>query len=171
MKDPQMSTIQTVTGVVSSVDGHPVTQVGFRAMVLKNAIRWNLAGSAVNNSCTTSPPTVSLVLQGYPDAIQAAKQQIMQGTKLCPTGNFAIQWTDPVDGGNLTVFKVQGWTSSTRHINTPYNLLYFVNPDPQTSVLDAAGASACYRQILFYCVTDPDDRAKIDKASDMSLDD
>lgn len=43
------------------------------------------------------------------------------------------------------------------------DLVYFVNPDPKTPVIDSHGAATCYRQILFYCVTDPADRKKIDK--------
>jgi hypothetical protein len=55
----QDAKIVSVKGTVSANPGKNVTGVGFRAMVLKNAIRWNLAGSAQNQ--TTNPPTVRII--------------------------------------------------------------------------------------------------------------
>src|SRR4051812_37940231 len=54
-----------------------VQEVGFRALILKQAIRFNLAGTAKNNS----DQTVSFVLQGDPTRIAVAIKVIEQGTK------------------------------------------------------------------------------------------
>lgn len=157
----QDAKIVSVKGTVSAAPGGKVTGVGFRAMVLKNAIRWNLAGSAQNQ--TTNPPTVNIVLQGDPAAIAAAQQEILKGTSKAPEKTFTIDWTDGTVDTSLTTFTVVQWNSVDRQINNHYDLVYFVNPDPKTHVIDSHGAATCYRQILFYCVTDPADRKKIDK--------
>ena len=161
---------QAVQVLVQPANGGKVTGVGFRATVLKAAIRWNLAGSAVNSTPGTQPPTMTFVLQGDPLAIQAAMEVINKGPGI-PTKSFTFTQSNiPVDP-KLTSFEVKGWTSTSRGITNPYDLYYFVDPSPKAPILGEPGAKVCYRQILYYCVTDPADRAKIDKAKADVLDD
>lgn len=161
---------QAVQVLVQPAKGGKVTGVGFRALVLKAAIRWNLAGSAVNSPPDVQPPTMTFVLQGDSLAIQAAMDVISKGPGI-PTDTFQLTPTNIPYDPCLTKFEVQGWTSTTRDIHNPYNLFYYVDPSPKAPILDEPGAKVCYRQILYYCVTDPADRAKIDKAKAETLDD
>jgi acylphosphatase len=154
---------QAVQVLVQPANGGKVTGVGFRATVLKAAIRWNLAGSAVNSPTGTQPPTMTFVLQGDPLAIQAAMEVIAKGPGISTKSFTFTQSIIPVDP-NLKSFEVKGWTSTSRGITNPYDLCYFVDPSPKAPILGEPGAKVCYREILYYCVTDPADREKIDKA-------
>src|SRR5688500_20321394 len=60
-----------VAGLVSG----KVEQVGFRALILKQSIRFNLAGTAKNND----DGTVAFDLQGDPAQIKAAISEIEKG--------------------------------------------------------------------------------------------
>jgi len=160
---PAAAAPQAVQVLVQPANGGKVTGVGFRASVLKAAIRWNLAGSAVNSDPSVQPPTMTFVLQGDPLAIKAALDVIAQGPGI-PMNSFTFTQSNiPVDP-KLTFFEVKGWTSTSRGITNPYDLYYFVDPSPKAPILGEPGAKVCYSQILYYCVTDPADRAKIDKA-------
>ena len=168
---PAAAAPQAVQVLVQPANGGKVTGVGFRATVLKAAIRWNLAGSAVNSPTGAQPPTMTFVLQGDPLAVQAAMDVIAKGPGGIPTNSFTFTQSNlPVDP-KLTSFEVKGWTSTSRGITNPYNWFYFVDPSPKAPILGEPGAKVCYRQILYYSVTDPADRAKIDKAKADVLDD
>ena len=67
---------QNVTAVSETVTGN-VQQVGFRAMIQKQAIQYNLAGIADNKPDTS----VQFTLQGDGDRITQALETIRKGTK------------------------------------------------------------------------------------------
>ena len=67
---------QNVTAVSGTVTGN-VQEVGFRAMIQKQAIKYNLAGSAENNT----DGSVRCTLQGDNDRIKQALKTISEGHK------------------------------------------------------------------------------------------
>jgi acylphosphatase len=108
-----------VSGVVTG----NVQQVGFRAMIQKQAIQHNLAGSAENNP----DKSVRFILQGIKDRIDQTLEAIRKGTKKSSDVNVAVSPV-PVDP-NLKTFTVVGWTSVSRHISHPYNLVFDLRDD------------------------------------------
>src|SRR5271170_8285916 len=64
---------QAVSATVTGNDQH----VGFRAMVMKQAIKYNLAGSAKNDGDNV----VQFTLQGDANRIDAAIATVREGTK------------------------------------------------------------------------------------------
>ena len=69
---------EAITGVVS---GEKIQKVGFRAMIQKHAIMYNLAGYARN----IPDGTVSVSLQGDKDRIDKTLEAIRAGTKRSST--------------------------------------------------------------------------------------
>ena len=92
-----------VSGTVSG----DVQQVGFRAMILKEAIRLNLAGAARN----LDDGTVQFSLQGRSQRIRNALASIRQGTQ--KSKNVTIQTSPSTFDPGLTTFTVFGWTSTS----------------------------------------------------------
>jgi acylphosphatase len=113
---------QNVTAVSGIVTGD-VQQVGFRAMLQRQAIQYNLAGSAENNP----DKSVRFVLQGIKDRIDEALQAIRKGTKKSSDVSVTVS-SAPVDS-NMKTFTVVGWTSVSRHISHPYNLVFDLRDD------------------------------------------
>jgi len=110
---------QAISGVVTGNDQH----VGFRAMVMKQAIEYNLAGVAKN----LPNGVVNFTLQGDAKRIGAAVVAIDQGTK--KSSNIKVTTADaPVDP-KLNTFTILGWTSTTRNITNPYDLVFELRPD------------------------------------------
>src|ERR1700733_3950139 len=72
---PALSADRTPTAVSGQISGK-VQHVGFRALILKQAIRFNLAGTAKNNP----DGTVAFRLQGDAAQIKAALKVVAQGT-------------------------------------------------------------------------------------------
>jgi acylphosphatase len=115
-------TTQNVVAVSGVVTGN-VQQVGFRAMIQRQAIQYNLAGSAENNP----DKSVRFVLQGIKDRIDEALQAIRKGTKKSSDVSVTVS-SAPVDS-NMKTFTVVGWTSVSRHISHPYNLVFDLRDD------------------------------------------
>ena len=113
---------QAVSGTVS---GH-VQGVGFRAMLLKQAIEYNLAGSAKNNS----DGTVKFILQGDKNRIDEAVDAVRNGTNKSSDVKVIVSPT-VVDSG-LNKFTVLGWTSISRNITNPYDLVFTLRADDNT---------------------------------------
>ena len=67
---------QSITAISGRVTGN-VQQVGFRALIQKQAIQYDLAGSTENNS----DKSVQFTLQGDSDAIKQDMKTISKGTK------------------------------------------------------------------------------------------
>ena len=112
---------QAISGIVTG----NVQKVGFRAMILKQAIKYNLAGSARN----TQEGTVQFTLQGDADRIGQAVMAIRNGTKRSSDVNVS---TSPaqVDPG-LDKFTVVAWTSASRNITNPYDLVFHLRTNDE----------------------------------------
>jgi acylphosphatase len=108
-----------VSGLVSG----KVQKVGFRALILKQAIRFNLAGTAKNNPDST----VSFVLQGDPDRITEAVKVIAKGTD--KSSDVKVETNPTKVERKLKTFTVLGSTSTSRHITTPYDLVFTLRKD------------------------------------------
>jgi acylphosphatase len=112
---------QALSGIVTG----NVKKVGFRAMILKQAIQYNLAGSARN----TNEGTVQFTLQGDENRIGQAVTAIRDGTRRSSDVNVSTSpaKVDP----NLAKFTVIAWTSASRNITNPYDLVFHLRPSDQ----------------------------------------
>lgn len=111
---------EAVSGTIS---GEKIQKVGFRAMIQKQAIMYNLAGAARNNP----DGTVSLSLQGDKKRIDKVLDAIRAGNKKSSTGNTANLAGAALDP-NLNTFTVYAWTSTSRNITNPYDLVFHLRP-------------------------------------------
>ena len=111
---------QAVSGTIS---GEKIQKVGFRAMIQKQAIMYNLAGAARNNP----DGTVSLSLQGDRKRIDKVLDVIRAGNKKSSTANTINPTDAPLDP-NLNTFTVYAWTSTSRNITNPYDLVFHLRP-------------------------------------------
>jgi len=109
-----------VTGTVS---GQQIQKVGFRAMVQKQAIMYNLAGYARNNP----DGTVSVSLQGDKDRIDRTLEAIRTGSKRSSRDNKVSVASAPLNP-DLKTFTVFQWTSTSRNIANPYDLVFHLRP-------------------------------------------
>jgi acylphosphatase len=107
---------EAITGAVS---GQQIQKVGFRAMIQKEAIMLNIAGSARNNP----DGTVKVSLQGDKGRIDQILAAIRAGSKKSSKDNTIAQVPAAVDP-NLKSFTVFAWTSTTRNITNPYDLVF-----------------------------------------------
>jgi acylphosphatase len=119
--------------ITAAVTGAKIQKVGFRAMIQKQAIMYNLAGSARNNP----DGTVTVRLQGDKGRIDQTLAAIRAGSKKSSQNNtispVPTAW-DP----NLGTFTVFAWTSTSRNITNPYDLVFSLRPaDDQISRHDA----------------------------------
>jgi acylphosphatase len=106
-----------VSAISGKVTGN-VQKVGFRAMIQKLAIQYNLAGSAENNT----DGSVQFTLQGDNDRIKQAVKAISKGTK--KSSNVNVSTSSAAALQDLKTFTVVNWTSVSRGINTQYNLVF-----------------------------------------------
>ena len=111
---------EAVTGTVS---GEAIQKVGFRAMIQKQAIMYDLAGYARN----VPDGTVSISLQGDKDRIDKALAAIRVGSKKSSRNNVVNVASAPVDS-TLKTFTVVRWTSTSRNITNPYDLVFQLRP-------------------------------------------
>jgi acylphosphatase len=119
--------------ITATVTGNQIQKVGFRAMVQKLAISYNLAGSARNNP----DGTVSVTLQGDQEAIARVVAAMKAGSKRSSKDNQVAEVPAEVDS-DLKTFTVFAWTSTTRNITTPYDLVFPVRSlDSEISPKDA----------------------------------
>ena len=122
-----------ITGVVS---GRQIQKVGFRAMIQKHAIMLKLAGYTRNNP----DGTVSISLQGDKERIDKALDAMRAGSKKSSHDNKVSVTSSPPDP-NLKTFTVFGWTSTSRNITTPYDLIFHLRPaDDELSKKQAEAA-------------------------------
>jgi acylphosphatase len=140
---------RAVSGTVTG----KVQHVGFRAFILKKAaIEFNLAGWAKNKD----DGTASFFLQGAAKRIEQALERIKEGTDKfevtgLTTNNAQI---DP----SLKTFTVFGWTSTSRMITKPYDLVFTLRTDG--TVVDKHDAKKVFNKILKDTL-DPADYAKL----------
>jgi len=128
--------IEAISGTVTGNDQH----VGFRAMIMKQAIEYNLAGFAKN----LPNDVVNFVLQGNGEGLANAVSAIQEGTKKSSDIKVTTsQWTlDPA----LSSFTIYAWTSTTRNITNPYDLVFDLRPDDGT--LSPANVKTVWHGIL-----------------------
>ena len=122
--------VMAVSGIVTG----NVQQVGFRAMIQKQAIQHNLAGSAKNDS----DKSVRFILQGAKDQVDDALKAIRKGTK--KSSDVSVSVSPAQVNSNLKTFTVVGWTSVSRHISHPYDLVFNLRRDNMTINKDEAKA-------------------------------
>ena len=111
--------IEAISGTVTGKD----EQVGFRAMIMKQAIQYNLAGFAKN----LPNDVVNFTLQGDPKRLTAAVSAIQEGTK--KSSDIKVSTTQGTVDPALSAFTIYAWTSTSRNITNPYNLVFHLRPD------------------------------------------
>jgi acylphosphatase len=103
-------------------------KVGFRALVMKQAIVHNLAGSAVNEP----DMVVRFTLQGEKERVDEAVTTIQQGTPRSSDIKITTSLTEVEP--KLDTFTIVDWTSSSRQITKKYTLVFKRRPkDKETS--------------------------------------
>jgi acylphosphatase len=144
---------QAISGTVTGND----QQVGFRAMIMKQAIAYNLAGSAKN----LPDDVVSFTLQGDAKRLDQAVAAIEAGARKSSDIQVA---TEPaaVEPG-LDAFTISAWTSTTRHIHQPIRSCLQAAADG--GQLSPAQVKAVWQGILKPTLKG-DDLEKLDPATD-----
>ena len=107
---------------------------------MKQAIEYNLAGSAKNDA----NGTVHFTLQGDSDRLQSALDAIREGTK--KSSNIAVSTTETTVDGGLVTFTVIDWTSTSRNITTPYTLVFTLRANDKA--ISKSDAKDVWHQIL-----------------------
>ena len=137
--------------IAATVSGND-QRVGFRALVMKQAIEYNLAGSAINDA----NEIVHFTLQGDKHRISSALTTIQEGTKR--SSDIKITTTSVALDHTLDSFTIVDWTSSSRDITNKYNLVFELRADD--SAISPKDAQAVWRQILEKTLN-ADDRKKL----------
>ena len=127
-------------------------QVGFRALVMKQAIEYNLSGSAKNDE----NEIVHFTLQGDKKRIDLALATIQEGTKR--STDIKITTTSAAIDPALNAFTIVDWTSSSRNITNKYNLVFELRAND--TAISPTDAKAAWRQILEKTL-DADDLKKL----------
>jgi acylphosphatase len=115
-------------------------KVGFRALVMKQAIQYNLAGLARNDASDI----VVFTLQGDKQRIDLALPTIQAGTE--KSSDLKITTTPAAIDPGLNAFTIVDWTSSSRNITNKYGLVFELRADDTT--ISPKAAKAAWRQIL-----------------------
>jgi acylphosphatase len=115
-------------------------RVGFRAMIMKEAIEYNLAGSAKNEA----NGTVHFTLQGDSDRLDSALVAIRAGT--AKSSNIEVSATQTAVDRGLSTFTIIDWTSTSRNITTPYTLVFTLRADDKA--ISKSEAKDVWHQIL-----------------------
>jgi acylphosphatase len=124
--------LENVTAVSGIATGN-VQEVGFRAMIQKKAIEYNLAGKTENNKDDKS---VRFTLQGAQDRIDQTLKAIHKGTH--KSSNVNVSASPASVNPDLKTFTIVGWTSVSRHIYHPYDLVFDLRPNNTTIKKDEA---------------------------------
>jgi acylphosphatase len=127
---------QAISATVTGNDQH----VGFRAMVMKQAIQYNLAGSAKNDA----NEIVRFTLQGDAGRIDKAVAAIREGTK--KSSNISVSTAAAAVDPGLSTFTIVDWTSTSRNITDPYTLVFRLRGDD--NVISKFDAKAVWQGIL-----------------------
>jgi acylphosphatase len=105
--------------ITATVIGENIQKVGYRAMIQKQAIKYNLAGYARNNP----DGTVGVGLQGDKGRIAKTLEAVSAGNKKSSKANIIGEVPALVDP-SLRTFTVFSWTSASRNISNPYDLVF-----------------------------------------------
>jgi acylphosphatase len=127
---------EAISGTVTGNDQH----VGFRAMIMKQAIEYNLAGFTKN----LPNDVVNFTLQGDAKRLTAAVSVIQEGSK--KSSDITVSTTQVTFDPALNDFTIYAWTSTTRNITNPYNLVFHLRPDD--GKLASADVKAAWHGIL-----------------------
>ena len=127
---------KAILATVTGDDQH----VGFRAMIMKQAIEYNLAGYAKNEASGT----VEFTIQGDPDRLDSALVAIHAGTK--KSSNIEVNVTQTTVDGELSTFTIVDWTSTSRNITTSYTLVFTLRADD--GEISRSEAKDVWHQIL-----------------------
>jgi acylphosphatase len=131
-----MAKKEAVEATVTGNDQH----VGFRALVMKQAIERNLAGSARNDA----NDIVHFTLQGDKKEIASALAIIKKGTE--KSSEIKIKAKPAAMDPALKAFTIVDWTSTSRNITNKYNLVF--NLRAKNKVIPLSDAKAAWHQIL-----------------------
>ena len=101
-------------------------RVGFRALLMKQAIQYNLAGTAKNDANNI----VEFTLQGHPKRIDKAVETIRSGTR--KSSGIDVKTAPAAVDPKLDTFTVVDWTSTSRQITTPYTLVFKLRATDET---------------------------------------
>jgi acylphosphatase len=127
---------QSISATVSGND----QEVGFRAMIVKNAIEYNLAGSAKNER----NEIVRFTLQGDANRLESAVSAIREGTK--KSSDIEVSTNQIAVESDLNTFTVIDWTSTSRNITTPYTLVFTLRAND--GVIPKSEAKDVWHEIL-----------------------
>ena len=94
---------EAISGTVTGNDQH----VGFRAMIMKQAIEYNLAGFTKN----LPNDVVSFVLQGDGKRLNDAVSAVQEGTK--KSSDIKVSTAEDKVDPSLNAFTIFDWTSTT----------------------------------------------------------
>jgi acylphosphatase len=130
-----MSQQKAISAIVTGDD----QMVGFRAIVMKQAIEHNLAGMAANQPNMI----VSFTLQGDGKRIDKAIAEIGKGTNRSAGVSVSAS---PSTISSLETFTIFDWTSSTRGITKPYTLVFTLREDD--GVISTDDAKTIWHGIL-----------------------
>jgi acylphosphatase len=141
---------QAISAIVTGDD----QGVGFRAMIMKQAIEYNLAGSAENEPNAI----VNFTLQGDEDRLNEALEVIREGT--AKSANIQITTAKAQFNPNIKTFTVVDWTSLSREITNKYTLVFELRPSDNK--ISKSEAKNTWRQILETTLKG-DDLKKLDR--------
>jgi acylphosphatase len=127
---------EAMSGTVTGNDQH----VGFRAMIMKRAIEYNLAGFTKNLPIDV----VSFTLQGDGKRVADAVSAIQEGTK--KSSDIKVSTTQGTVDPALNTFTIYAWTSTSRYITNPYDLVFHLRPND--GKLAPADAKTAWHGIL-----------------------
>ena len=133
------ATMPQTKAISATVTGND-EQVGFRALVMKQAIELNLAGAARNEPNNI----VKVTLQGDVQRLDSAIATIRQGTRR--SSNIEVSTSQAAVDPSLRAFTIVDWTSSSRGITNPYTLVFKLRDNDQ--VISDSEAKGVWRQIL-----------------------
>lgn len=139
-----MSKPEAIEATVTGQD----QQVGFRAMVMKQAIEYNLAGIAQNEP----NQIVRFTLQGDKHRIQSALAVIKEGTTR--SADIAVTTAPITINPNLKAFTIVEWSSSSRDITDKYDLVFNLRDD--NSILSQADVKSAWHHILHHTLNADD---------------
>ena len=92
-------------------------------MIMKQAIEYNLAGFAKN----LPNDIVNFTLQGDSERLTDALSAVEEGTK--KSSEIKVITTRVAVDPALNAFTIYAWTSTSRNITTPYDLVFHLRPD------------------------------------------
>jgi acylphosphatase len=92
-------------------------------MIMKQAIEYNLAGFTKN----LPNDVVNFTLQGDANRLTDALSPIKDGTK--KSSDIKVNTSRAAVDPALNAFTIFAWTSTSRNITTPYDLVFHLRPD------------------------------------------